>query len=103
MKSLKSFGKLKKPRFYIRRVVGDSMLPTLTSGKLVVFVSRRPRVGDVVMFRHSGHEKIKRVARLDDGRLYVLGDNPVASTDSRDFGWLGLESVVATLLWPRGL
>jgi nickel-type superoxide dismutase maturation protease len=85
---------------YLRRIVGDSMLPTLRADQLVVLVrSRRPRAGDVVMVRHDGREKIKRVAKVADGQLFLLGDNPAASTDSRQFGWLPMTLVVARL--PR--
>jgi type IV secretory pathway protease TraF len=53
------------------------------------------------MLRHDGREKIKRLALTRAGRIYVLGDNPPMSTDSRDFGWLPEETIVATLIWPR--
>ncbi len=102
MKLLKSSRRPKKPRFYVRRVVGDSMLPGLRAGQLVLFVACcQLSVGDVVMVRHNGLEKIKRIARLEERRVYVLGDNPAASTDSRQFGWLDLDAVAATLLLPR--
>lgn len=101
MKSLKYSGKLKKPKLYIRRVVGDSMSPTLPHGRLVIFVSGKPRIDRVVMLQHNGREKIKRLALMRAGRIYVVGDNPPMSTDSRDFGWLPEAAVVAKLLWPR--
>jgi nickel-type superoxide dismutase maturation protease len=102
MKSQLSSGKLRKRRFKLRRVVGESMLPTLRPGQLVAIGERGTlRVGDIVMILHDDMEKIKRVARIESGRLYVLGDNPNASTDSRNFGWIGAELVVGKVIWPR--
>lgn len=101
MKSLKSSGKLKRPKLYVRRVVGDSMSPTLPHGRLVVFVTMRPKIDNIVMVNHDGREKIKRLALTRAGRIYLLGDNPPASTDSRDFGWLPQEAIIAKLVWPR--
>ena len=108
MKSARSLPKLNKPnitvpvRLQLRSIRGDSMLPTLRQGQLVLFASgRAAKVGDIVMVRHNGVEKIKRVARLEGGRVYLLGDNPDASTDSRHFGWLGIEVIRGVLLWPR--
>ena len=98
----KSSGKLKRPKPLLRRVVGDSMRPAFRPGQLVVVApGRQLHVGDVVMIRHEGLEKIKRIARLQEARVYVLGDNPAASTDSRNFGWVGLESVVGKVVWPK--
>ncbi len=86
----------------LRRIHGDSMAPTLMAGQLVLFTSPRScKVGDIVMFRHNNVEKIKRIARLEGGRVYLLGDNPEASSDSRTFGWLGVEVIRGVLLWPR--
>ena len=39
------------------------------------------------------------------GSVFVLGDNPDASEDSRDFGWVPLSSIegrVAVSAWPPG-
>jgi phage repressor protein C with HTH and peptisase S24 domain len=80
------------------------MLPTFRPGQLVVAAApvRSISVGDVVVVRHDGLEKIKRVARLREGNeLYVLGDNPLESTDSRTFGWLSAKQVRAKIIWPR--
>jgi phage repressor protein C with HTH and peptisase S24 domain len=77
------------------------MSPTLPPGRLVVFVVGRPKIDGVVMLQHEGREKIKRLALARAGRIYVTGDNPPMSTDSRDFGWLPAETIIAKLLWPR--
>jgi phage repressor protein C with HTH and peptisase S24 domain len=78
------------------------MAPTFRAGQLIALISSSNlRIGDVVMFEHDGLEKIKRVARLDGARLYVLGDNPAASKDSRQFGWIGTESVRGKVIWPK--
>ncbi len=87
---------------YIRRVAGKSMLPAFRHGQIVVGIKRRRVVvGDVVIMLHEAREKIKRVAKVADGKVYVLGDNPHLSTDSRDFGWLVDDVVRATIIWPR--
>ena len=48
-----------------------------------------PAVGDVVVIQHP-HQgdvvAIKRVAELRDGALWLLGDNPAGSSDSRTYG-----------------
>jgi phage repressor protein C with HTH and peptisase S24 domain len=83
--------------------MGESMLPSFRPGQVVVALPRRPlRVGDVVIVRHENLEKIKRVVHLDGNRLFVVGDNEEASTDSRMFGWLDLEqALVGKVVWPR--
>lgn len=89
----------------VRRVVGDSMLPGLAAGRLV-FALRLvrpfgPRAGDVVIAAHDDREKIKRVQSVSDGKIFLLGDNPAASKDSRHFGWLPSDVVIARVIWPR--
>lgn len=94
---------------YLRRVVGDSMLPGFLPGSLVLALRKRwqrpgrhMRIGDVVIIQHNGREQIKRIAKLAaDGRVYVLGDNRELSTDSRHFGWLKASAVKGRVIWPR--
>ena len=86
----------------LRRVVGDSMLPTLEPGQIVIGVKpRQIRAGQIVIINHGGHQKIKRLTELSPAQIKVLGDNPKSSTDSRNFGWLPRSSVVARVVWPR--
>ena len=78
------------------------MLPGLRPGQ-VVFAWRRPaRIypGDVLIIRHDGMEKIKRAARVEQARVFVVGDNLVMSTDSRHFGWIAREQVLGKVCWP---
>lgn len=100
MKSPKSLPKPKKPKlFLLRRVVGDSMLPTLPPGKLVIGIRpRHIRPGDIVVVHHNGMEKIKRVQHIQADKVFVTGDNPTHSTDSHTFGWLDIQTIIARVI-----
>ena len=83
------------------------MAPRLPPGALVVARAiddrTRLRVGDVVVARRPDRpelEIIKRIAAIDAGGAIVLeGDNPAASTDSRQFGPVTREHIVARVRW----
>lgn len=78
------------------------MAPALEPGQIVVALApKRLRTGMVVVVRHDNLEKIKRVQQLRPNQLFIVGDNPGASTDSRHFGWLDKSTVVGTVVWPR--
>lgn len=75
------------------------MLPFLPAGKIVIawrFLT--PKVGDIVVARYKRQEIIKRVAEFKHGLVYLLGDNPAYSTDSRHFGWLPASVIVGVVL-----
>ena len=82
-------------------VAGDSMEPRLRSGDWVVLSGaprRGPRLGQVVVVEHPrrpGFELVKRVSALsrERGLVWVAGDNQSSSTDSDDFGPVGLDAV----------
>jgi len=87
------------------RVRGPSMVPTLRDGDVVL--ARRtglPRTGDVVVVTWVTRPRqlsIKRAARKDPAGWHVEGDNPHASTDSRDLGPAQVHGVVVARLWPH--
>jgi len=70
------------------------MQPLLRHGALVAVTAVAPttplRAGDVVVARRPDRPEIdmvKRVQSIDaSGALFLVGDNPAASTDSRTFG-----------------
>jgi hypothetical protein len=82
------------------------MLLTLRPGQLV-FVSGwfwRLKPGHVVVFRHNGLEKIKRITAVDVKKGYfVEGDNRKYSTDSRHFGWIPRDAIIARVIMPRSI
>ena len=83
------------------------MAPRLPSGALVVArsVNRATslRIGDVVVARRPDRpelEIIKRIQAIDAaGAIFLAGDNPAASTDSRQFGPVTRDHIVARVRW----
>ena len=66
------------------------MRPALLAGdRVVVLRWARARPGDVVAIRDPRRTErilVKRVERADAATVFVVGDDPAASTDSRHFG-----------------
>lgn len=78
------------------------MSPTLKEGQLILLThSRNYKKGDVVMVYYHGREILKRIQEYNDGQVYLVGDNPHESTDSREFGWLVDRHVRGKLVWPK--
>jgi nickel-type superoxide dismutase maturation protease len=79
---------------------GDQLLVRRTR------VGSVPAPGSVVVVRlPDGTEAVKRFVRQEpDGGLWLQGDNPLASTDSRTLGALPVHAVVGRVVlrvWPR--
>jgi nickel-type superoxide dismutase maturation protease len=85
-------------------VMGESMTPTLAAGDWVL--ARRTQdiqAGQIVVAARPdrpGLEVIKRVESVEGSRVMLAGDNPSASTDSREFGPVAVEAVVG-VVWLR--
>jgi phage repressor protein C with HTH and peptisase S24 domain len=87
----------------VRRVIGNSMVPTLRPGQFVVATNlfTKPTIDDVVVVKHDRVDKIKRIKDIQQGKIFLVGDNTVHSIDSRSFGWLPQNYVVGRVIWPR--
>lgn len=78
------------------------MEPALRPGQIILASGLfKYHPGDVVVLAHDGLEKIKRLEKLDDDKMFIVGDNPAASTDSRSFGWIPQSAVIARVIWPK--
>jgi len=89
---------------FVRRVVGDSMLPALKPGQIVLCHEiRQFRQGQVVVAFVGDREVIKRIASIENGRIFLVGDNEKKSTDSRHYGSVTDTKIEGTVFWPRNL
>ncbi len=86
----------------IRRVRGHSMVPVLPPGTRVVGWAWVGLVkGDVIIFEHEDKEMVRRIREvLGDGSLFVAGEHPETSRDSRHFGAIDPADVIAKVIWP---
>lgn len=83
---------------YVRRVFGESMLPTYRRGQIVVALRRRRyRKGDIVIAKAMEREIIKRVVRIVDDMVHLEGDNALASSQHE----VPVFDIVARVYWPR--
>lgn len=103
-------------------VEGQSMLPTLKPGSVALVLRcaygltspgggylvrwSTPRAGDVVatINPETGRAVVKRVVTVlpgfpaDEPSLFLMGDNPAESLDSRKYGLLPVESVLGRVI-----
>ena len=92
------------------RVDGESMAPTLHAGELLAVRPLRagdPREGQIVVARSGAREVVKRVVTprhpIDPTMVWLEGDNPDRSTDSRTTGPVRRDAVVGIVrarYWP---
>lgn len=89
----------KKLKICFRRVVGNSMQPSLKQGNIVLGISKKIyKVGDIVLVKVSGKEVIKRIIFIKDNTYDIRGDNASSSTDSRNYGFIDSNQILAKVI-----
>ena len=95
----------------LARVHGDSMLPTLHPGDMVLVdtarrdvpVRRRApqdaRPAPIYALRHDGGAVIKRLERISDRQLLLLSDNPAHPPQLREDADLEATEVIGKVVW----
>ncbi len=85
-------------------VDGDSMYPSLKNGDRVLIDERSTLgVGDVVVALHPFKTSVKIVKRVSsiepNGKISLIGDNPLESSDSRSFGSIKRTEVIGKVVF----
>lgn len=86
------------------KIYGHSMGPIIKNGQ-TIFVSSipylfsNPKIGDIVAFKKDEKVFIKRIARIENQKYFMTGDNKNDSLDSRDFGWIEKKDVIGRLIF----
>ena len=93
------------------KVSGDSMLPTLRSGDIVLidkkaYSTAMPKVGEIVLAHHPYMDLsiIKRIKDITiEGRIVLSSDNPQVGSDSRQFGTITNQRVIGRVTCSSAL
>ena len=94
--------------FPLALVQGNSMLPTLKNNEVLVmrrriFPKEKLKIGKIYVYKRPNNNLviIKRLTDYSDisEQCYFLGDNPEESYDSRDYGYIKAENIIAVLMW----
>ncbi len=85
------------------KISGHSMAPTYSEGDNVLVSSlplifARPKKRDVVVFEKFNRFYIKRIAKIEKGKYFLVGDNKKDSFDSRRFGSVKRNQIKAKVI-----
>lgn len=93
-----------KPPISKFKVYGNSMYPTLKEGQAVLtFNWGKFKAGDMVVVQSAKLKvqsaMIKRVQKIIDNKVYLVGDNKDESTDSRHFGPINKSQIIGKVIY----
>lgn len=80
----------------IRRVVGNSMHPTLKEGQIVFVMRKKIETSDVVIALADGREVIKRVVGIKP-KIILDGDNK----NSAKYDDVRESDILGVVIWPK--
>jgi len=89
----------------IVKIQGHSMQPLIKDGQLLfvnqwAYLFRRPRIGEVVVFRSPGGKELfcKRITAVNGSDYILHGDNPADSLDSRALGAISIKAILGRVV-----
>lgn len=87
----------------IIKVIGSSMVPTFLPGQFILvsplpYLYSEPKIGDVIVAMQAKRMVVKRIQYIDETSVFVVGDNPKESTDSRTSGKISRQDIIAKVL-----
>lgn len=74
------------------------MIPALMPGDTVFGWTSRIKTGDIVVAKRAAQEVIKRVKVVESESVYLVGDNGLESTDSREYGSVSKDDILAVIM-----
>ncbi len=78
------------------------MTPTLKNGRLVLFHQVRDfRVGQIVIAFVDGIEVVKRISKIDRGKIYLSVDDKKHAHNGKYYAVVTDSKIEGILLWPR--
>ena len=85
----------------IFRISGHSMLPALKPNDRVVvssipYILFKPKKGDVVVFKFNSKTMVKRIEKIDHGKIFVEGDN---KNDSLKLGHISEIEILGKVIY----
>jgi phage repressor protein C with HTH and peptisase S24 domain len=90
--------------WFIRRVDGDSMSPTLKNNQLIICSHDRDiKSGNVVVAFVKNREVVKRVAKMESGHVFLESDNKAHRHGSRYYAKIIDTKIEGKVIWPRNL
>lgn len=86
------------------KVTGHSMEPAYQPGQFLVVSSvpyrvSRPQIGDTVIISKDLRTLVKRIVGAEDNRYWVEGDNKSSSVDSRAYGTIPRDQIIAKVIY----
>ena len=85
-----------RDRYVVKRCVAREMTPLAFSSDTGYSV----RIGErTIPLTREQYENLKNATTVPDGMMFTLGDNMAESRDSRDYGFVSLDSVRGKVLW----
>jgi phage repressor protein C with HTH and peptisase S24 domain len=88
--------------FFIRRVSGNSMTPTLKSGQVVLCKKNEIfKNGQIVVAKVKNIEVIKRIGKIENDNIFLVVDDNKHAHNGEYYAEINKNKVVGLVIWPK--